>query len=113
MALSHGVKFSRTPLGLDAVELSVGTASVALFLFGGHVTSWREGADEFLFVSKTAVLDGTKPIRGGIPICWPQFGAMGPLGQHGFARNAVVRCVFGLPIPGVLVFRLPVSELTG
>jgi glucose-6-phosphate 1-epimerase len=29
-----------------------------------------------LFLSKTALLDGSKPIRGGIPICWPQFGVI-------------------------------------
>ena len=42
---------------------------------------------ELLFVSKQAVLKPPKAIRGGVPVCFPQFGKLGPLGQHGFARN--------------------------
>ena len=41
-----------------------------------------------LFLSPKAVLDGSKAIRGGIPLVFPQFG-LGPLMpklQHGFAR---------------------------
>ena len=54
------------------------------------MTSWRAGtpAAEQLFLSSKAVFKPPKAIRGGIPICWPQFSDMGPLGQHGFARNS-------------------------
>ncbi|KAK9751876.1 Aldose 1-epimerase [Popillia japonica] len=55
-------------------------------LHGATVVSWRVNNQEQLFVSKQAVFDGKKPIRGGIPFVFPQFGpwTFGP--QHGFAR---------------------------
>ena len=58
------------------------------------MTSWRDCSAsgdelEYLFLSKTAALDQSKPIRGGIPICFPQFGGFGKLSAHGFARNRV------------------------
>lgn len=39
-------------------------------------------------MSEKALFAPPKAIRGGIPVCWPQFSAEGPLGQHGFARNS-------------------------
>ena len=45
-------------------------------------------AQELLFLSKQAVFSPPTALRGGIPICFPQFGKMGPVAtQHGFARN--------------------------
>lgn len=57
--------------------------------FGAHVTNWQEeGKPPLLFMSKTAILDKSKPIRGGIPVLFPQFGNQGPLKKsHGFARS--------------------------
>jgi len=43
--------------------------------------------EEILFVSSKSNFAPQKPIRGGIPVCWPQFGA-GKLKQHGFARDS-------------------------
>lgn len=59
-----------------------------IYLYGAHVTEWAEtGQHPFIFTSEKAVLDGSKPIRGGIPIIFPQFGGNGPLQSHGFARR--------------------------
>ncbi|KAK9856826.1 hypothetical protein WJX84_012081 [Apatococcus fuscideae] len=64
--------------------------SVEVFLHGAHVTSWKSNkGEELLFMSNKAIYAPPKAIRGGIPICFPQFGVLGPLGQHGFARNSV------------------------
>lgn len=65
-------------------------SSATVYLHGAHVTSWTSpSGKELLFVSKDAIFKPPKAIRGGIPLCFPQFGDMGPLKQqHGFARNA-------------------------
>ncbi|OAY49063.1 putative glucose-6-phosphate 1-epimerase isoform X1 [Manihot esculenta] len=63
-------------------------ASVRVSLHGGQVVSWRnEQGEELLFTSSKAVFKPPKAMRGGIPICFPQFGNCGSLEQHGFARN--------------------------
>jgi glucose-6-phosphate 1-epimerase len=65
-----------------------------IYVPGGHVTSWRtpNGVDgeleEQLFVSSVTKYLPNKPIRGGIPVCFPQFGSYGPGGKHGFVRSS-------------------------
>jgi len=57
--------------------------------YGATVVSWVPwpGAPDALFTSKLAVWDGTKPIRGGVPVVFPVFGSGdGALPSHGFAR---------------------------
>lgn len=41
---------------------------------------------QVLYVRPDAKLDGSRPIAGGVPLCFPQFGP-GEMQQHGFARN--------------------------
>ncbi|KZV33962.1 Galactose mutarotase-like superfamily protein isoform 1 [Dorcoceras hygrometricum] len=75
--------------GLEKVTLrDVRGSSAEIYLYGAHVTSWKnEHGEELLFVSSKAIFKPPKPIRGGIPICFPQFSNHGPLEAHGFARN--------------------------
>ena len=72
-----------------SVELTAPDGALArVYLDGAHVTSWipaRSTVDR-LFVSREAQYGPGCSIRGGIPVCFPQFGAFGPVGQHGFAR---------------------------
>ncbi|XP_023545671.1 putative glucose-6-phosphate 1-epimerase [Cucurbita pepo subsp. pepo] len=74
--------------GLDKVVLRDPRGSSAeVYLYGAHVTSWKnDHGEEMLFVSNKAIFKPPKPIRGGIPICFPQFSNLGPLEAHGFAR---------------------------
>ncbi|XP_021280839.1 putative glucose-6-phosphate 1-epimerase isoform X1 [Herrania umbratica] len=77
--------------GIDKVVLrNPGGASARVSLHGGQVTSWRnEQGEELLFTSSKAIFKPPKAVRGGIPICFPQFGYCGSLEQHGFARNKI------------------------
>jgi len=64
-------------------------ARARVYLDGAQVASWipAGSTEDRLFVSARAFYGEGQSIRGGIPICFPQFGATGPLKQHGFARN--------------------------
>ena len=76
--------------GMSTVLLSHPSGSSAdIYLNGGHVTSWiPAGGKEVLFMGKTAAFSPGDPIRGGIPVVFPQFANTGPLPQHGFARKS-------------------------
>jgi glucose-6-phosphate 1-epimerase len=46
--------------------------SVKILLYGATVISWKDRAgDEKLWLSEAAKLDGTKAVRGGIPVVFP------------------------------------------
>jgi len=63
-------------------------ATVTLSLQGGHVLSWKPaGAQEQLYLSPRSEFAPGKAIRGGVPVCFPQFAERGPLPKHGFART--------------------------
>ena len=88
------------------------TALVALQ--GGQVLSWVAGGTERLYLSPNAVMDGKTAIRGGVPVCFPQFNQRGPLVKHGFARNMPWAAGDG-PVDGEstsAVFTLVSSEAT-
>ncbi|KAF1881822.1 hypothetical protein Lal_00042531 [Lupinus albus] len=88
-SLTPFVDFSKGINGLDKVILRDSRGSSAeVYLYGGHVTSWKnDHGEELLFLSNKAVFKPPKAIRGGIPICFPQFANHGTLDSHGFARN--------------------------
>jgi glucose-6-phosphate 1-epimerase len=75
--------------GLESFLLMAASGATAVVSrFGAQVLSWRPGPDgERLYLSERATFDGSAPIRGGIPICFPQFSNLGTLPKHGFARK--------------------------
>ena len=61
-----------------------------VFLHGAHLSAWQPpGHAPVLFLSRHSAFDPAKPIRGGVPICFPWFGPHATDTQapmHGFAR---------------------------
>jgi glucose-6-phosphate 1-epimerase len=78
---------------LPAVRVrSADGAQAIVTLYGAHLVSWQ-GADgtERLFCSAASALDGSRAIRGGVPLIFPQFAERGNGMRHGFARVATWR----------------------
>ncbi len=89
-AIPGSVSFAVGPGGLlKAVLTHANGSSAEVHFQGATVTSYcQPSGDEVLFIRPDAVFDGSKPIAGGVPICFPIFGP-GAMQQHGFARNSV------------------------
>lgn len=83
-----GVRVTEGEGNLPKVVLTSPHGSEAeIYLFGGCITSWKvPSGKDLLFVRPDAVFNKKKPISGGLPHCFPQFGP-GAIQQHGFARN--------------------------
>ena len=78
---------------LPAVHMTAADgAQITVSLVGAHLLSWKSAdGKERLFVSSQTPLDGSKAIRGGVPVIFPQFNVRGPGLRHGFARVSTWR----------------------
>jgi glucose-6-phosphate 1-epimerase len=74
--------------GLPAVRVDGPQAAGMVYLHGGHVAAWAPaGFDEVLWLSAKSLWEADKPIRGGVPICFPWFGPRAGAAAHGFVRQ--------------------------
>jgi len=72
----------------------------------------------YSFRSKKSNFQVGKAIRGGIPICWPQFSNSGPLPNHGLVRDKLwtVRSMTNTECAILVLFMsalLPESKVKG
>jgi len=89
---------------LDALKIEHPSFKATLLLQGAQLVEFRPQSRQFenvLWLSPSAQYKQGKPIRGGIPICWPWFGDLDrnpaviqdqvkqqtPASAHGFARS--------------------------
>lgn len=74
--------------GLPVAEIHTPHASARVALQGAQVLTFQPaGQQPVLWVSKAAVYEPGKGVRGGVPVCWPWFGARDGLPAHGFVRT--------------------------
>lgn len=64
-------------------------AQAEIHAHGAHVTRWLTAQrQQGLFLSQQARFDAKSAIRGGVPVIFPQFNALGKGPKHGFARTS-------------------------
>jgi glucose-6-phosphate 1-epimerase len=77
--------------GLPKIQITTPNALGEIYLHGAHVTSWKPaGEEQVLFLSPHSLYEEGKAIRGGVPICFPWFGAKADdpkAPSHGFVRT--------------------------
>ncbi len=95
MSIAPSITIKETS-GITFLNIDNPFATAQISLYGGHILSYIPKSDniERLWLSPHAHMDGDKPIRGGIPICWPWFSdnhgrEKGELPAHGFLRSQV------------------------
>jgi len=85
-----GVRLEKGPGGLDRLALDAAEGGALVFLQGAHVAHFQpKGGRPVLWMSAASRFETGKPLRGGVPVCFPWFGPKAgspeaPL--HGYAR---------------------------
>ena len=78
---------------IPLIEIQNAQASAVISLQGAHILKWiPKGEKDVLWLSDDVTFAAGKSVRGGIPICWPWFGAHetnASFPAHGFARTVL------------------------
>ena len=73
--------------GLPKLKVTSDGSAAEIYLHGAHVTQFQKrGEPPLLFLSRKSWFAPGQPIRGGVPICLPWFGAREGGPAHGPAR---------------------------
>lgn len=103
--------------GLDLLRVATTRATAEVYLHGAHVSAWTPAGEQpVLWVSSHSTFAPGQAIRGGIPVCFPWFGAgrsPGLAPAHGFARLVTWRLVAAHDDDGevTLVLRLTSADV--
>jgi glucose-6-phosphate 1-epimerase len=92
--LSKSVCLHSDPSDFEFVIIKHPNFDAAFTLHGAHLLHFQlKDQAPIIWLSKTAIYNEEKAIRGGVPICWPWFGAADKslgdnLPGHGFVRTS-------------------------
>jgi len=97
---------------MPALEVTTAWSTAEIYQQGAHVTRFqKQGEPPLLFLSQISRFEPGAPIRGGIPVIFPWFGARDGVAQHGFARNRHWEiCEFATATDGTVSLRLRLPE---
>jgi glucose-6-phosphate 1-epimerase len=91
IALPSSVHIEPGQGGLPLIRVKNAHGRAAIYQHGAHLAAWHPAtaAEPVLWLSRKSLFEANKPIRGGVPICFPWFGAHASdatAPAHGFAR---------------------------
>ena len=91
--ISDVVSFDEKSKGQTVVRINNDFACAEIMLQGAHLIHWQiKNEEPVIWLSEDAVFMQGKSIRGGIPVCWPWFGAHAEndsFPAHGYARTVL------------------------
>ena len=83
--------FEPGPGGLPVARVDNAAAGAVIALQGAQLIGWSpRGEQPVIWLSEAARFVPGKSVRGGVPVCWPWFGAHGreaDFPAHGYART--------------------------
>jgi glucose-6-phosphate 1-epimerase len=93
---ADGTRWERGPGDLPFLVIETSRCTARMTPYGAQVCEWTPAAQAspVLFLSPRAVFAAGTPIRGGVPLCFPWFGAHATdpaRPAHGFARTRMWR----------------------
>lgn len=113
-AIAGQLEFTAETNGLVVARIANDHAQSAIALQGAHIMAFQpNGEPPVIWMSPAAKLAPGKSMRGGVPVCWPWFGAHATESRfpaHGFARTVSwqVAASGALPDGGTrIIFELP------
>ncbi len=91
--LTGQLHFSHQAEDFPMIEINNAQSQATIALQGGHVMTYQpKGQEPLIWLSAAAKFQPGKSIRGGVPVCWPWFGAHAQDSSkpgHGHARTVM------------------------